>query len=200
MIKSLGVFCGSSIGNKDTFRQAAEKLGKLLSLEGIIMIYGGGNIGMMGAIADSMLAENGRVIGVIPEGIIKKEIAHTGIEKMHIVKDLSERKYVINQLSDAFVALPGGFGTLDELFEMVTLMQLGEIEKPIAMLNTDHYFDPLMAMMDQAVKNQFVKSSHRKNIISSASPEELMAKLRDFQPELNDEKWIERLKEQNRYV
>lgn len=200
MIKSISVFCGSSIGRKDTYRRAAVDLGMLMAEKEVTLVYGGGNIGMMGAIADTVLEQGGKVTGIMPQYLLEKEIAHTGVQNMHIVKSLMERKEMMIDISDAFIVLPGGFGTLDELFEVVTMLQLGKISKPVGIVNTDGYFDELIRMMDKGVHEQFVKPVHRENILVDESVKSLLKKILEFNPAANEPKWIDNLKKENRYL
>lgn len=200
MIKSISVFCGSSIGKSPVYKQAAVALGHLLVENDITLIYGGGNIGMMGAIADAVLEKEGKVIGVIPTDLLEKEIAHPGINEMHQVDNIMQRKTKMIELSDAFVALPGGFGTLDEFFEIATLLQLGYLKIPTALLNINGYFDNLIALMDKGVKEQFIKPVHRENIIVSNTVPEMLEQLNTFIPTDNDPKWIDNLRKENKYL
>lgn len=200
MIRSISVFCGSSIGRQDTYRRAAVDLGMLMAAKGITLVYGGGNIGMMGAIADTVLEQGGRVTGIMPQYLLEKEIAHTGVQDMHIVKSLMERKEMMIDISDAFIVLPGGFGTLDELFEVVTMLQLSIINSPVGIVNTDGYFDELIRMMDKGVHEQFVKPVHRENILVDESVKNLFTKILEFNPAANEAKWIDNLKKENRYL
>lgn len=200
MIRSISVFCGSSIGRQDTYRRAAVDLGMLMAAKGITLVYGGGNIGMMGAIADTVLEQGGRVTGIMPQYLLEKEIAHTGVQDMHIVKSLMERKEMMIDISDAFIVLPGGFGTLDELFEVVTMLQLSIINSPVGIVNTDGYFDELIRMMDKGVHEQFVKPVHRESILVDESVKNLFTKILEFNPAANEAKWIDNLKKENRYL
>ncbi len=200
MIKKISVFCGSSIGKKPAYRRGAEEMGRLFAANGLELVYGGGNIGMMGAIADAVLEKGGTVTGVIPEGLIDKEIAHGQVTEMHVVEDLMERKKMMIRISDAFIVLPGGFGTLDEMFEVVTMLQLGYIRKPAGILNTEHYYDDLIKMMNKGVQEQFVKPLHRENIIVEDEPEALLNRILEFQPVENEPKWIDQLRKENRYL
>ncbi len=200
MIKKISVFCGSSIGKKPAYRQAAEEMGRLFAKKGLELVFGGGNIGMMGAIADIVIELGGTVTGVIPESLIDKEIAHGQVTEMHVVDDLMERKKMMISISDAFIVLPGGFGTLDEMFEVVTMLQLGYIRKPAGVLNTDHYYDDLISMMNKGVQEQFVKPLHRENIIVEEQPEALLDRIMGFQPVENEPKWIDHLRRENRYL
>ena len=155
------VYCGSSPGNNSNILAAADAFGKLLAEKNIELVYGGSSLGVMGAIADSVMENGGRVMGVIPENLFSKEAAHTGISELITVKDMHERKSTMADLADAFVAMPGGFGTMEELFEIITWNQIGIIQKPITLLNIDGFYDPLLFMLDKAVNAGFIKTENR---------------------------------------
>jgi len=163
-MKSVCVYCGSSIGARPVYAQQAAALGTRLASEGLALVYGGGNVGLMSVVADAALAAGGEVIGVIPEQLVGWEVAHTGLTRLEIVATMHERKARMFDLSDAFVALPGGFGTLDEMFEMLTWRQLGLGDKPCAFLDVDGYFAPLMAMLDRMLREGFLREEHRSDL------------------------------------
>jgi len=163
-MKSVCVYCGSSIGARPAYAQQAAALGTRLANEGLALVYGGGNVGLMGIVADAALAAGGEVIGVIPEQLVGWEVAHQGLTRLEIVATMHERKARMFDLSDAFVALPGGFGTLDEMFEMLTWRQLGLGDKPCAFLDVDGYFVPLMAMLDRMLAEGFLREEHRSDL------------------------------------
>lgn len=190
-MKSVCVFCGSSMGLKPTYQLAAQAMGKALAQQGIELVYGGGNVGLMGEIADAVLAAGGKAIGVMPEALVAKEIAHNGLTKLHIVKSMHERKALMSDLSDAFVALPGGYGTLDEFCEMLTWTQLGLQQKPCGLLNVDGYYDNLIAMFDRAVSEQFLRKENRLLVLEEQDPVRLLDLLANYQP-IVVPKWIER--------
>lgn len=167
------VFCGSGDGDLPVFRSAAEEFGTLLSKKGHGLIYGGADIGLMGAIADSVLAQGGKVTGIIPTFLFEKEIAHRGISELITVKSMHERKMRMAMLADAFTALPGGWGTLEELAEILTWKQLHLIEKPVAILNVNGFFDPLIAMMKSMVEHHFLSKEHLDKLIIANSVQEL---------------------------
>jgi hypothetical protein len=192
-MKSICVFCGSSVGRSENYKIKARSLGKILALQKITLVYGGGNIGVMRVIADSVLENGGEVIGVMPGHIVDKEIAHKLITKLHIVKTMHERKALMADLSDAFIALPGGFGTFDELFEVLTWNQLDIISKPAGLLNINGYFDHLLAFIDHAVSEKFVRQEHKNNLIVEEDELRLLERLASFEPQ-KAEKWIDRLK------
>ncbi len=192
-MKSICVFCGSSVGRRENYKTKARNLGKIMALQKITLVYGGGNIGVMREIADSVIENGGEVIGVMPGHIVDKEIAHKQITKLHIVKTMHERKALMAELSDAFIALPGGFGTFDELFEVLTWNQLEIINKPVGILNIDGYFDHLLAFINHAVDEKFVRQEHKNNLIVEEDENLLLEKMAKFEPQ-KAEKWIDRLK------
>jgi uncharacterized protein (TIGR00730 family) len=160
-MRSIGVFCGSSAGNRPDYPAIARETGALLARRNLTIVYGGGRVGLMGALADAALAEGGRVIGVMPQMLIDQEVGHAGLTQLHVVASLSERKVMMNELADAFLALPGGIGTMDELFEAWTWTQLSVQHKPCALLNQDGYYDSLIEFLDLAVAEGFLRPRHR---------------------------------------
>jgi uncharacterized protein (TIGR00730 family) len=188
-MKSICVFCGASPGTDPLYRQAAAAMGTEIARRGIQLVYGGGVIGLMGTIADAALAAGGQVIGVIPHQLKKKEVGHAGITRLEIVDSMHQRKARLEQLSDAFVAMPGGYGTFEEFCEIVTWAQLGIHSKPCCLLNTAGYFDPLLAQFDSAVKAGFLKAENRGLVLSANTPADVMAVLADFKP-IKVDKWI----------
>lgn len=176
-MKRVCVFCGSRTGSNPVYAAAAKEFGALLVQHGLGLVFGGGHIGLMGVIADAVLAAGGEVIGVIPQALRDKELAHAGVQQMHIVSTMHQRKAIMADLSDAFVALPGGFGTGDEFFEIVTWRQLRIHAKPVAILNTAGFFDPLLAWLDHVVAEDFIKRAHRQQLIVETSPMELVKRL-----------------------
>ncbi|MCK9219755.1 MAG: TIGR00730 family Rossman fold protein [Bacteroidales bacterium] len=194
MIKYLCVFCGSSLGLQSIYSDQAKQLGTLLSSRKIALVYGGANVGLMQVLADTVLNLGGHVIGVMPKSLVEREVAHKNLTEMHIVSDMQERKAMMADLSDAFIALPGAFGTLDELFEVLTWVQLGIIHKPIGLLNTDGYFNTLLNMLDHAVQQKFLRPEHRNILQVDDNIEHLLEKLETYQPVVA-EKWIDRLKQ-----
>ena len=173
-LQRLCVFCGSSVGKRDAFPQAARELGSLLAERRIELVYGGGNCGLMGVLADEVLKGGGRVTGVIPEGLMTKELGHNQLTKLHIVPGMHERKALMSNLADGFIALPGGFGTLEELFEVITWGQLGLQQKPIGLVNVEGFFDPVLKLVHHAIREGFVRPEQHQLLISSASPKELL--------------------------
>jgi uncharacterized protein (TIGR00730 family) len=160
-MRSVGVFCGSSAGNRPEYLVTARETGALLARRNLTIVYGGGRVGLMGALADAALAEGGRVIGVMPQMLIDQEVGHAGLTELHVVASLSERKVTMNELADSFLALPGGIGTMDELFEAWTWTQLSVQHKPCALLNQDGYYDSLIEFLDLAVAEGFLRPRHR---------------------------------------
>lgn len=167
-MRNVCVFCGSRTGNDDRFAQDAQTVGRELVARGYGIVFGGGRVGLMGIVADAALAQGGSVIGVIPRALQEREVAHQSLTQLHVVETMHERKALMARLSDAFIALPGGYGTLDELCEIVTWSQLGIHGKPIGLLNTGGYYDPLVAMIDRAVTEGFISITNR-GLISEGS-------------------------------
>lgn len=183
------VFCGSSTGTRPVYADAAREMGRLLAGRGIGLVYGGGNVGLMGILADAVLAAGGEVIGVIPQALADREVAHTGITTLHVVDSMHTRKAMMAELSDAFVAMPGGVGTFEEFFEAVTWTQLGLHRKPCALLNVDEFYAPLVTSIDRAVSDGFIKPLHRASIVVDSDPVRLLDTLSTI--ELPDvPKWI----------
>ena len=190
-MKRVCVFLGSNPGNKPDYLKAAQDMGAELARRGITTVYGGSNVGLMGALANAALAAGGEVIGVIPEALQRKEIAHTGLTKQHIVGSMHERKALMAELSDAFIALPGGMGTLEELCEMLTWAQLGFHKKPCGLLDVDGYYESLNAFLDNAVTQGFIHAGHRGMLLSDKTPGALLDQFGGYvAPVVN--KWIER--------
>ena len=184
------VFCGSSLGFQSGYRKAAEQFGALLADEGIGLVYGGASVGLMGAAADAALERGGEVIGVIPRSIAEHEIAHSGLSALHVVGSMHERKALMAELSDAFVALPGGIGTLEELFEVWTWAQLGLHMKPCGLLNVMGFYDGLSAFLARVVDEGFLRAQHREMLMVAEEPHTLLAAIRGYAaPGVT--KWIE---------
>jgi uncharacterized protein (TIGR00730 family) len=189
-MQRLCVFCGSLAGNRPVYTEAARQLGRAMARRGLSLIYGGGHIGLMGILADSVLTSGGRAIGVIPQALVDKELAHAALTELHIVGTMHERKARMADLADGFVALPGGFGTGDELFEILTWAQLGIHAKPIGLLNVGGYFDHLAAWLDQAVKEGFVHFEHRALLRQADEPDALLDLLEQNPPVPSLPKWV----------
>jgi uncharacterized protein (TIGR00730 family) len=177
MLRSIAVFCGSSFGVASAYREAAREVGRLLGQRAIRLVYGGGHVGLMGVVADACLNAGGRVIGVIPQALADKEVAHRGLTELRVVGSMHERKAVMAELSDAFLALPGGYGTWDELFEALTWSHLGIQNKVCGLLNVNGYYDSLIAMMDRAVAEGFIRDPHRKWLLSDTDASRLLDRL-----------------------
>jgi uncharacterized protein (TIGR00730 family) len=173
-MKRVCVFCGSSVGNKKAYADYAVALGQVLAAKKIGLVYGGGNVGLMGVIADAALAAGGEVIGVIPQALKDREIAHTGVRDLRVVDSMHTRKAMMADLSDAFIAMPGGVGTFEEFFEAITWTQLGLHRKPCGLLNAGEFYTPLVAFIDQAVSEGFIRPVHRSMIVVDDNPERLV--------------------------
>lgn len=189
MEKYIAVYCGSAEGNKAVFAQQAEMLGQELVRHGYGIVYGGACVGLMGVVADAALKAGGRVVGVIPEFLKRKELEHTGVTAMHVVKTMDERKNLMNELCCGVITLPGGFGTMDEYFEMLTLGQLSRHAKPVALLNTEGYYDPLVMLIENMVDNGFLKDEYRSMFLVDSDVKRLVAKISAYEAPLN-EKWF----------
>ena len=190
-MKRICVFCGSSAGSRPEYRAAAGEFGTELVRRHLGLVYGGSNVGLMGIVANAVLAAGGEAIGVIPQHLVSPEVGHTGLTKLHVVRSMHQRKALMADLADAFVALPGGFGTLDEFCEVVTWTQLGLHAKPCGILNVLGYYRSLLAMFDHAVEEQFLKPENRRLVLSRDSIPELLAALEDWHP-THVEKWPDR--------
>jgi uncharacterized protein (TIGR00730 family) len=177
LISRICVFCGSNIGGERIYREAAEAMGTEIARRGWGLVYGGGSVGLMGVVADAVLAAKGDVFGVIPEMLATKEILHTGVTRMHIAPSMHARKAQMELSADAFVALPGGFGTFEELLEIITWAQLGMHRKPIGLLNVAGFYDGLIRFFEHAIAAGFIKSSHRQLIVTAADPVGLLDKI-----------------------
>jgi uncharacterized protein (TIGR00730 family) len=184
------VFCGSSSGHEPRYREAAARLGRLLAEAGIGLVYGGGRTGLMGAVADAALAAGGAVTGVIPQALADREIAHYGVTELHIVKSMHERKALMADLADGFIALPGAFGTLDEFCEIITWAQLGIHDKPCGLWNVNGYWNALLVMFAHAEQEGFLKPQHRQMVLAEEDPERLLERLRAH-PAQQEDKWRE---------
>ncbi len=180
-MKRIAIFCGASIGYDKVYAEQAKALGRFLAGKNIEIVFGGGKFGMMGAIADATLEAGGKVIGVMPDFLKLDEIEHTGVQEMIISKNMSERKVIISKMVDAYIALPGGFGTLDEVIEVLTLGQLLIEQKPVALLNTKGFFNHLIAQFDHMVNEGFLKPENRAMVLVDDSIEKLFQKMEKYQ-------------------
>ncbi len=185
------VFCGSNRGVRPEYAEAAQQLGAALVRRNIGLVYGGGRVGLMGLIADTVLARGGEVIGVIPEPLVSWEVAHAGLADLRVVGSMHERKAAMADLAEAFIALPGGFGTFEEFCEVVTWVQLGLHQKPCGLLNVAGYYDPLLAQFDRGVSDEFIRPAHRQIVLEERDPERLLERLESFRPPRLG-KWIDR--------
>jgi len=190
MLKNICVFCGSNTGILKEYKQQTEELGKIIAQRNLKLIYGGGNVGLMGILADTVLGLNGQVVGVIPDFLMRKEVGHTGLNVQIIVQTMHERKQKMAELSDAFIVLPGGIGTMEEFFEIFTWAQLGLHNKPFAILNSGGYYHHLLAFLDLAVEHKFLSAANRNMIITDTEVQSLFTKLDSYQPP-STEKWME---------
>ena len=185
-MKKIVVFCGSSLGFNPIYKKAAISLGNYFAKNKIGLVYGGGKIGMMGVISSTILKQNGEVIGVIPKLLEKEEVIHTEVEEMIVCKTMSERKVIMSKLVDGYITLPGGFGTLDELFEVLTLGQLHIEQKPIGLLNINGFFDPILVQLDKMVKEGYLKEENKNMLLIGKSINELMNKMENYKaPRIN---------------
>ena len=189
-MKSLCVYCGSSRGARPEYAELARQVGTMLARRGITLVYGAGNIGLMGIAADAALAAGGKVIGVIPRALVDKEVAHHGLSELVIVNDMHERKLTMATRADGFIALPGGIGTLEELFETWTWLQLGFHQKPIALLDVSGYFASLLTFLDTMVAEGFLIAAQRELLMTGTDPEEVLARMSSFIAP-NTDRWYE---------
>jgi len=190
-MKAVCVYCGSAIGARPVYAEAAKAFGRALVEADLALVYGGGSVGLMGTIADEVLGLGGRAIGVIPELLMSKEVGHAGLTELHVVADMHERKKKMADLSDAFVSMPGGVGTFEELFEVYTWAQLGYHQKPVALLNVDGYYDPLIAMLRHTVEEGFMRAPFLAMLQVASDPAEMIHALRKYVPPVAD-RWPEK--------
>lgn len=188
--QSICVYCGSSVGSSPVYAEAARALARYLAAANINLVYGGGNIGLMGTVANEMLQLGMKVTGVIPQALMRKEVGHLELTKLHVVKDMHARKALMAELSDGFIAMPGGMGTLEELFEVLTWSQLGLHDKPIGLLNVDGFYDSLLSFVQHLVAQRFVKPEHANLLIHADAPATLLARMQAFEPEAAS-KWLD---------
>lgn len=190
-MQSVCVFCGSSSGADPVYVDAADRLGKLLAAEGITLVYGGACVGLMGAVADATLAAGGKAIGVLPDFLRRKELAHPRLTELFVVSSMHERKARMAELADGFIALPGGMGTLEEFCEIITWAQLGLHQKPCCLLNVQEYYEPLLRFVDRMAGEGFLKEQQKGLVLSAPTPEEALAAMRGFEPVIVP-KWVDR--------
>lgn len=190
-MKRVCVFCGSRVGLRPEYRTAAVRLGESLVARGLGLVFGAGHIGLMGVVADAVLQAGGEVIGVIPQAMVDRELAHMGLTQLHIVDTMHQRKALMADLSDGFLALPGGFGTADELFEILTWRQLGIHDKPIGLCNVAEFFKPLLGWVDQCVTDGFLRTAHRDTLLVDDDPVTLIEKLLSARPTPDASKWAD---------
>ena len=181
-MKRIAVYCGANTGARPEYAAAAKQLGELLAREKIELVYGGGMIGLMGLVADAVLKHGGHVIGVIPEKLVVKEVVHEALPDLRVVKDMHERKALMAALADGFIALPGGFGTFEELFEVLAWSQLGWHHKPVGLLNVGGFYDRLLGFLDQAKDEGFLRARHRALVIAESGAEKLLERLKSGNP------------------
>jgi len=193
-ISTICVFCGSSTGRGEEYAAHARLLGKAIVKNNCNLVYGGSNIGLMRILADEVIAGGGKVTGVMPNGLADKEIAHTGLHNLHLVDTMHERKAMMASMSDAFIAMPGGLGTLDEIFEILSWNQLDIISKPAALYNVNGYYDHLLKFLDHTVEEKFVRPEHRANLLVDDDAELLIKRIKEFAPQKPPSKWVDELK------
>lgn len=189
-MRSICVYCGSNSGNKPAYAERAIALGNRLAKEGLTLVYGGGNVGLMGLVADAALEAGGEVVGVIPGQLVEWEVAHQGLTRLEVVSNMHERKARMFDLSDGFVALPGGFGTLDEMFEMLTWRQLGLGNKPCAFFDVEGFYQPLIDMLDRMVAERFLHEDQRRDLWHGDDIDHLLTWMREYEP-AHASKWLD---------
>jgi uncharacterized protein (TIGR00730 family) len=189
-LRSVCVFCGSNTGARPSYAVMAEGLGRVLAERGIRVVYGGGRVGLMGVVADAALAAGGEVVGVIPQHLMDREVGHTGLTDLRVTSSMHERKALMADLADGFVALPGGFGTLEELAETLTWSQLGLQAKPFGLLDVEGFYEPLLRFLDHTVAERFVTPEHRALVLSADDPFTLLDRLAAWEPGATRTKWL----------
>ena len=193
-MKQVCIFCGSYKGTQPIYITAAHAMGRGLAQRGLGLVYGGGRVGLMGAVADGTLAGGGKAVGIIPQSLVDRELAHKGLSELHVVDSMHTRKAMMADIADAFIAMPGGFGTLDELFEIITWAQLGFHHKPIALLNIGGYFDTMLTFIEHMATEGFIKPEHRNAMLVKNQVDDLLDSLLTYQPP-QLEKWIKKPEE-----
>ena len=190
-MQSICIFCGSNPGKSPVYADAARAVVSAAAAASMKIVFGGGKVGLMGVVAEAALAAGAHVIGVTPRRLLEQEVVHTGLSELHVVDSMHERKVMMASVSDAFIALPGGMGTLDEIFEMLTLTQLGMQRKPSGFFNVDGFFDHLLVFLDHATAERFIRKQHRDMIVADSDPERLIARLKSWSaPDVS--KWLDR--------
>ena len=189
-IQRLCVFCGSSSGARPVYAEAAAELGRELAKSGVTLVFGGGRVGLMGILADSVLAAGGEAIGVMPRALVEREIAHTSLTKLHVVESMHERKALMADLADAFLLLPGGYGSWEEFLEVVTWLQLGIHRKPCALLNVAGYYDALLSQASYALEEGFLRPAHKEMLVVEENPARLLARLESAHVP-SEAKWVD---------
>lgn len=185
-MQSICVFCGANFNGDPVLKQAVEQLAEAMAAQQISLVFGGGKVGVMGLLADAIMSRGGKAIGVIPQFLMDKEVGHTGLTELHIVDNMHQRKQLMNDLCDGIIMLPGGFGTLEEFFEVLTWLQLGLHHHPVGVLNVNGYYDFLLKQMDVMVEQRFLKPANRELVITSADPVELVMLMNGFKAEPDD--------------
>ncbi|MDF7812334.1 TIGR00730 family Rossman fold protein [Hymenobacter sp. YC55] len=188
-MKSVAVYCGSSAGTNEIYTQQAHEMGRVLVERNMTLVYGGGRVGLMGTVADSVMQHGGKAIGVIPDFLAKKELAHNGLTELHIVKTMHERKLLMADLAEGFVAMPGGYGTLEELFEVLTWGQLGLHRKAIGLLNVEGYYDHLLRALDHMVQEGLLRGENRQQLLSNPTPNGIIDQMLAYVP-VEVPKWL----------
>ncbi len=191
-LHSICVFSGSSPGARPSYTLAAEALGREIASRGMRVVYGGASVGLMGSVADAALAAGGEVVGVIPQHLVDREVAHPGLTELRVTTSMHERKALMADLSDGFVALPGGFGTLEELAEILTWTQLGLQSKPTGLLDVDGFYEPLLRFFDRTVEERFVSDRNRALLLAAETPADLLDRFGEWQPDPAATKWLDR--------
>lgn len=188
-IQSIAVYCGSSFGSDPAYAAMATQVGHSLARQGITLVYGGGRAGLMGQVADAALSAGGKVVGIIPERLMNKEAGHRGLTELHVVPDMHVRKSMMIAKADAFITLPGGVGTYEELFEVWAWLQLGYHRKPVGLLNVEAYYDPLLAMMQHTVAQGFMRAENNAQLLSDTTLDGLLTQMRNFVP-MDSDAWL----------
>ncbi len=188
-MKTVCVYCGSNLGNDKAYQDMAKALGRALVAKDIALVYGGAKVGIMGLIADTVLAHGGHVTGIIPQALLDKEVGHDGLTELHVVQSMHQRKTMMEELSDGFIAMPGGVGTLEEFFEVLTWAQLGFHNKPCALLNVEGYYDHLLEHLQHSVQEGFIRPEHTAMVLNESNPERLLESMLAYQPPVVS-KWI----------